>query len=214
VREKFRYFLGAFILATFVALGVRFLLVENFRVSSDSMKPNLLSGDLLLVSKFNYALRIPFTSIEFYRFRNPTPGEIVLFTLPEFGMETFVKRVIALEGDTVQIKDGVLTVNGETATYDSVADSPTLKREHLGKTAERLVLPSRAGDYGPAKVPRGHFFVLGDNRGDSIDSRKWGPVPVSYLRGKAWIVWMSVGPNGSPRTGRIGLTMENTTPKG
>ncbi len=207
MRDKVRYFIGAFLLATFVALFARFLLIENFRVSSDSMRPNLVSGDLLLVSKFNYALRIPFTSIEFYRFRNPYPGEVVLFTLPEFGMETYVKRVIALEGDTVQIKDGVLTVNGVQASYGDVATTPGTKREILGTQTERLVIPDRnqGGDYGPAKIPRGHFFVLGDNRGESIDSRKWGPVPLSYLRGKAWLVWMSLAPNGSPRVSRVGF---------
>ncbi len=200
MREKVRYLIGAFLLATLVALSARFLFIENFRVSSDSMRPNLLAGDLLLVSKFNYALRIPFTSIEFYRFRNPSPGEIVLFTLPEFGMDTYVKRVIALEGDTVQIKNGVLTVNEKTARYESVAGSETLKKETLDTQAERIVQPGEAkGDYGPAKVPRGHFFVLGDNRGESVDSRKWGPVPLSYLRGKAWFVWMSLAKGGHAR---------------
>lgn len=201
MREKVRYLIGAFLLATLVALSARFVFVENFRVSSDSMRPNLMAGDLLLVSKFNYALRIPFTSIEFYRFRNPIPGEIVLFTLPEFGMDTYVKRVIALEGDTVQIKDGVLTVNGVQATYGDVATTPGMKREILAQQTERLVIPDRnkGGDYGPAKIPRGHFFVLGDNRGESVDSRKWGPVPLSYLRGKAWFVWMSLAQGGHAR---------------
>src|SRR4051812_43047179 len=104
MREKARYLVHLFIIATFCALLVRYLVVENFRVSSDSMKPSLLSGDLLLVSKFNYAVRLPFTSIEFFRFRNPARGEVVVFALPELGMESFVKRVVALEGDTVAIK--------------------------------------------------------------------------------------------------------------
>ena len=165
------------------------------------MKPNLLSGDLLLVSKFNYAIRVPFTSIEFFRFRSPAPGEVVVFALPELGMESFVKRVVALEGDTVSIKNSILSVNGETAGYLENPERKGLKQETINGQPARWIIPQsgKDGDYGPALVPRGHFFVLGDNRGESRDSRRWGPVPMSYVRGKAWMVWLSLAPTGSTR---------------
>lgn len=214
MRDRAKFLVSLFLISTFAALLVRFLFVENFRVSSDSMRPNLLSGDLLLVSKFNYALRIPFTSIEFFRFRAPARGEVVVFALPELGMESFVKRVVALEGDTVAIKNGVLSVNGETAGYLEKPEYKGLKEETIAGQPARWIVPQTGtdGDYGPALVPRGHFFVLGDNRGESRDSRRWGPVPMSYVRGKAWIVWLSLGPGGQQRAGRTGLTVSRDLP--
>lgn len=209
MREKTRYLINLFLIATMCALLVRFVLVENFRVSSNSMKPNLLQGDLLLVSKFNYAIRMPFTSIEFYRFRNPARGEVVVFALPEFGMESFVKRVVALEGDTVAIKNGVLSVNGETAGYLDYAGDRTQKIETIQGQPPRTIVPQQGtdGDYGPGIVPRGQFFVLGDNRGESRDSRRWGPVPTSYLRGKVWLIWLSLNSSGATRSERVGLKL-------
>ncbi len=207
MRDRVRYVLGAFAIATIVALSARFFFVENFRVSSESMKPNLVGGDLLLVTKFNYALRIPFTSIEFFHIRNPQRGEVVVFTLPEYGLETFLKRVVALEGDTIALSHGILTVNGVAAQYEAVSGDLSQELESFPGQTPYAVVPQKsiAGDYGPALVPRGHFFAIGDNRGESRDSRKWGPVPLSYLRGKSWMVWLSLKPGGSIRTDRVGL---------
>ncbi|MFM8269398.1 MAG: signal peptidase I [Pseudomonadota bacterium] len=174
-----------FLVATLTALTVRLFIVEDFRISSNSMSPNLLKGDLILVSKSAFNLRLPFSSFELFRTGKPNRSDIVAFSVPEQGTDTYVKRIVALGGDRVEIKDGVLWINGEMA-----------QGENLPKDEKVLA------DYGPVDIPADHFFALGDNRSDSVDSRVWGPIPYSCLKGKVALVWLSVSGSGSLRPNR------------
>lgn len=131
------------------------------------------------------------------------------FTVPDRGIETFVKRVVAVEGDKVQIKDGVLTVNDQNAGLGTT-DEEEKKVERLSNGLEHPIHvgKEKMKDFGPIDVPKGHFFVLGDNRNESVDSRTWGPVPYSCLKGRLGFVWLSIGKGGELRTDRIGLAVK------
>lgn len=213
--RRFKTLFGAFAVATFSALIVRLFLIEDYRISSDSMSPNLLAGDLVFVSKYDFNLRIPFSSYEIFSFRRPEKGEVVAFTLPDRGMATFVKRVVASEGDKILIQNGILWVNGVAAQYAPLPDPLGTDPLALGwRWEERWEGGSAYSvqwnrkiekEYGPIDIPKGHFFALGDNRSDSMDSRSWGPVPYSCLKGRIGIVWLSVNSEGKLRKERSTL---------
>ncbi len=192
--------------ATTAALGFRFFLLEDYRVFSDSMSPALLSGDLVFVNKAAYNLKLPLSPYEILKIRRPVRGEVVVFSLPDHGSETYIKRVVALEGDEVTIRGGALEVNGKALSYEEHASaSGHLKWEKHEKGSPYPVTwdPASHADYGPVQIPQGHFFVLGDNRVQSVDSRSWGPIPFSCLKGKVSVIWFSNGPSGV-RPERIG----------
>ena len=199
-----RGFVRMFIVATAIALAVRLFVVEDYRIVSDSMAPGLLGGDLVFVSKSAFNLRLPFSTYELARLRTPRRGEVVAFTLPDRGGQTFVKRVVALEGDKVSMRENRLEVNGVFAGYRTEADA-LLETNADGVTYPVAGGKATAKDYGPVEIPAGHFFALGDNRADSVDSRSWGPVPLSCLKGRVALVWLSLDDAGHLRRGRAGL---------
>lgn len=193
-----------FLIGTFVALCFRLLIVENYRISSASMYPNLWTGDLLLVGKSAFNIRLPFSTYEIVKFKRPDRSAVVAFSLPDHGIETFVKRVVAVEGDRVEIREGKLFVNNEPATYDPVNEGEKVWREKTPQGVEYLVRfeENPTERYGPVDVPSGYFFAMGDNRLDSVDSRVWGPVPYSCLKGRATFVWLSSDSGGQFRFDR------------
>jgi signal peptidase I len=203
---RLKKYVSVFFWATLTALAFRFFLLEDYRIFSDSMSPSLLSGDLVFVTKANFNIRLPFSSYEVVRFRTPQRGEVVAFTLPDHGGETYVKRVVATEGDEVSIRDGLFHLNGKPVTGVGEQQSAShLKFETLdGGSVYPIVWDlAQIPNYGPVHIPKGHFFVLGDNRVQSVDSRTWGPIPYSCLKGKVSLIWMSLGPNGL-RKERVG----------
>ncbi len=182
-------------MATATALFVRVFIIEDYRIASNSMFPNLEIGKLIFVSKSSFSLKLPFSSYEVIKFSRPKRSEIVAFSLPEKGHMTYVKRVVALAGDRVEIKSGNLYVNGELAKYQKTSpserqlaesDSNIVQVEQLLETKPYKILieKDKLPNYGPIDIPPNHFFALGDNRLESVDSRSWGPVPYSYLKGK------------------------------
>ena len=193
----------AFLISTVTALTLRLFVLEDYRISSDSMKPTLLSGDLVLVSKSAFNLRFPFTSFELIRTASPERSDVVAFTVPEKGPETFIKRVVAVGGDKVEIRKGLLWINNIPASY-SPSETPESLRESpvAGKSYEVALGKMGSYQYGPVDIPKDHFFVLGDNRSESLDSRLWGPIPYSCLKGRVALVWLSVGERGSVRPQR------------
>jgi signal peptidase I len=193
----------SFLIATVTALVVRLFVVEDFRISSDSMTPNLLKGDLILVSKSAFNLRLPFSSFELFRTGRPDRSEVVAFSVPERGTDTYVKRIVALGGDRVEIKEGALWINGQMAVYQEMPDSTEVTEKWpTGRAYQINRGKTQMADYGPVDVPADHFFALGDNRLDSVDSRTWGPVPYSCLKGRVALVWLSVGNSGGVRSSR------------
>jgi signal peptidase I len=180
----FREYAEAFIIAFVIALLIRTFLVQAFKIPSSSMEPTLLVGDHILVSKFIYGIRIPYLGKKFLTFHKPKRGDIVVFVYPEDPKKDFIKRVIATGGEEVQIKDRKIFINGM-----EIEDSWGIYKE-----GGRPFIPSHLrprDNYGPRYVPSNSLFVLGDNRDNSQDSRYWGFVDLSAVKGQAFIIYFS-----------------------
>ena len=191
------------LLSTFALfLVLRTFVVEAFRIPSSSMERTLLVGDFLLVNKWLYGAEVPFTSRRLPAVQAPRRDDVVVFAWPVDPSKNFVKRLVGLPGDTMAMTQGVLRRNGATVR------EPWVLR--TGSPGE----PTR-DEWGPVVVPPRHFFVLGDNRDNSLDSRYWGFVPDSLLIGAPWIVYYSFSPDSASsvpwltriRWQRIGATV-------
>ncbi len=195
-------------LALLLFLVLRAFLVEAFKIPSGSMEGTLLVGDFLLVNKLVYGAEVPFTGKRLPAIRHPANGDVIVFQWPEDPTKNFVKRLVGLPGDTVGMKDGVLVRNGKRLTErytrhvdphaDPSGDEFHWQRGFLAQSARgrRPYRPSR-NNWGPLVVPAQHYFVLGDNRDNSLDSRYWGFVPDSLVRGSPLIVYYSYVPDSS-----------------
>lgn len=189
-------YVQTFGMALLLALFIRSFFIQAFKIPSGSMIPTLLVGDHILVNRFIYGFRIPFTRIKFLEFRKPERGDVVVFKYPEDPKKDFIKRVIALEDETVEIRDKKIYINNQP-----------MEEEH-GVYRDSVTLPqaiSPRDNYGPARVPQNSMFVMGDNRDSSHDSRFWGFVDLKALEGKALIIyWSWNGERHWPRFERIG----------
>lgn len=198
----------SFQLAIAAFLVVRAFLVEAFKIPSGSMENTLLVGDFLLVNKFVYGAEIPFTGKRLPALRQPRFGDVVIFQWPHDPSRSMVKRLVGEPGDTLAMRDGRLLRNGvrveepyvrhEDSAMDSGAEEFRWQREYLVRTAQATVgySPSR-NNWGPIVVPPRSYFVLGDNRDNSLDSRYWGFVPDTLIRGTPLIVYYSFQPDSS-----------------
>jgi signal peptidase I len=184
----------------FIVLLLRSFLVEPFRIPSGSLEPTLLVGDFLAVNKFIYGLRLPVWEKKIISISSPKTGEIVVFRWPPDPSFDYIKRVIGLPGDKITYKNKVLTINGIKAsqtfigykTDESSGKAVAQYRENLlGIEHDIFTRPDVTPVDVSVTVPPGQYFVMGDNRDDSADSRFWGFVPEPYLRGKAFLIWMS-----------------------
>jgi signal peptidase I len=173
------------IIALLLALFVRSFVVEAFSVPSGSMTPTLLAGDYLLVNRLSYVVKAPFTDLVLFNLGDPRPGDTVVFRYPMDHSKDFVKRVVAIGGNTVEIRDKALYVNGNRV--DIAAVQFTSRRDLPAYLSPR-------DNHGPVTVPAGSCFVMGDNRDDSLDSRYWGFVKKDDLVGKAEILYFSYNP--------------------
>ncbi|HEX5581225.1 MAG TPA: signal peptidase I [Gemmatimonadaceae bacterium] len=185
---------------------VRAFFVEAFKIPSGSMERTLLVGDFLLVNKLLYGAEIPFTDRHLPAVREPRRGDVVVFQYPADPSKNFVKRLVGMPSDTLAMRDGVLYLNGiaQAEGYvrhsepgvDPVAEDFRWQRNYLVRTAEARAgfHPSR-NNWGPLVVPEKSYFVLGDNRDNSLDSRYWGFVPDSLVRGRPMFVYYSYAPD-------------------
>jgi len=191
-----REYAEAIIIAILIALFIRTFIVQAFKIPSGSMKPTLLVGDHILVNKFTYGVKIPFLRKTLIPVGEPARGDIVVFIYPEDRSKDFIKRVIAVGGDTVQIRNKQIYVNG------------SIYRDNFGVYVDDRIIPGSMqprDNFGPVKVPPGQLFVMGDNRDQSYDSRFWGFVDLKDVMGKAFIIyWSWDGDGSSVRWGRIG----------
>ena len=198
----------------FIVLSLRSFLVEPFRIPSGSLEPTLLVGDFVAVNKFAYGLRLPVWEKKVVSIAEPKTGEIAVFRWPPDPSYDYIKRVIGVPGDKISYHNKTLSVNGKEAsrtfveyTMDESSGKAVAKyKEDLNGVVHdifiRADVPSVDFD---VVVPEGSYFMMGDNRDDSADSRYWGFVPESYLRGKAFLVWMSWnGKTDNLRWSRIG----------
>ncbi|XOZ35212.1 signal peptidase I [Halomonadaceae bacterium KBTZ08] len=178
-----------------VVLLLRSFLVEPFQIPSGSMLPTLEVGDFILVNKFTYGLRVPVAHWELLDLGDPKRGDIMVFHYPEEPSVNYIKRVVGLPGDRIAYEGKRLYVNGEPVSSTFVAGlrEQELHREQLGRHQFRTLYAQRPTDpkaEGEWTVPEGHYFVMGDNRDNSRDSRYWGMVPDRYVVGKAFAIWM------------------------
>ncbi len=197
--------------AVLLFLLLRAFLVEAYKIPSGSMERTLLVGDFLLVNKLMYGATIPFVGRRLPAIRSPQRGDVIVFDWPSDPSKNFVKRLIGLPGDTLSMRDGTLARNGVAQqeqyvvhtepNVDPVNDDFRWQKGYVVNTAVAANLetgspyrPSR-NNWGPLVVPSGHLFVLGDNRDNSLDSRYWGFVPDSLLRGTPFVVYYSFTPD-------------------
>ena len=187
-------------------LVTRALVVEMYKIPTASMQRTLLVGDFLVVNKMVYGAHVPFTHFRLPSFHDPRRGDVIVFKWPSDPRVNFVKRVVGIPGDTLLMQNGVLTRNGvalkeayvthSSVDADMAADEFRWQRDYLVKSARasETYWPSR-NNWGPLVVPPHDFFVLGDNRDNSLDSRYWGFVPDSLVRGEPMFVYYSYRPD-------------------
>jgi signal peptidase I len=200
-----------------LVLLLRSFVAEPFRIPSGSMMPTLLVGDFILVNKFSYGLRLPVLNAKIVDLGGPVRGDVAVFRYPKDPSVDYIKRVVGLPGDRVAYYEKTLFINGTAvlqeplSTYIGVGagehmSGASLRLEHLGEHAHNiLVQPGAPGVEGEYIVPPGHYFVLGDNRDNSNDSRYWGAVQEEHLVGRAFIIWMNWdAANGGVGWDRIG----------
>jgi len=190
---------------------LRGFLVEPFRIPSGSMIPSLYIGDFILVNKFSYGIRIPVFNNKVVDINDPERGDVVVFRYPRDPSVDYIKRVIGLPGDHIAYYNKVLYVNGKAIKREFVSayagpGEENRANEYLenldGVKHDILLIPGRPGLDAEYIVPDGHYFMMGDNRDNSNDSRYWGVVPDKYLVGKAFMIWMNW--NGGVSWERIG----------
>jgi len=177
-KKKFiKEYIEPIVIAVLIALFIRAFIVQAFKIPSSSMEPTLLVGDYLLVNKFIYGVRIPYSDIKLFEYKKPKRGDIIVFIFPKDRKKDFIKRVIGTEGEKLTILHNKIYID------DKLIDDPW----------GHFTMPrSSIEDYGPIKVPEGSLFVMGDNRDNSQDSRFWGFVKTNEVKGKAFIVYFSL----------------------
>jgi signal peptidase I len=177
-----REYAESIIVAVLLALVIRTFIVQAFKIPSGSMEDTLLVGDHLLVTKFLYGSKIPFTDTKILKIRDPQRGDVVVFEYPEDPSKDFIKRVVGLPGDVVEGKEKKVFVNGK----------PFENPHEIHKEQEIIPKAQNPRDtFGPVKVPADSYFMMGDNRDRSYDSRFWGVVKSSKIKGKALIKYWS-----------------------
>jgi signal peptidase I len=181
-KSTFREYAEAIIMALLLALFIRTFIVQAFKIPSGSMIPTLAIGDHILVNKLSYGVRIPFWEDYLVEFQKAARGDVIVFIFPEDRSKDFIKRVIAVGGDTVEIRQKKVYVNGKPATdpHAYFKDGDFAGEIQPGQN-----------NFGPRTVPDGHLFVMGDNRDSSHDSRFWGFVNNDDVRGKAFLIYWS-----------------------
>ncbi len=202
-------------------LLLRSFLVEPFRIPSGSMMPTLLVGDFILVNKYAYGIRLPVLDTKVIDIGAPQRGDVVVFRYPKDPSVDYIKRVVGVPGDRIGYYDKVLYINGEMATqvpagvYVGKGSGISMsgasdRKETLGEIEHNILVMQRTpGMEGEYTVRDDEYFVMGDNRDNSNDSRYWGPVPESHLVGKAFRVWMNWdSANGGVDLDRIGMKIQ------
>jgi signal peptidase I len=211
---------GSFFPVIALVFFLRSFLYEPFKIPSSSMVPTLMVGDLILVNKFDYCIRLPIINKKIIEIGSPQRGDVMVFRFPKDETQDYIKRVVGVPGDKIVYKNKKLTVNGQTLSYQALPDfldDESLNymsqlEENLGGVEHKILNNPRAPSYVPnpdnfpnrelcsydvegfsCTVPQGQYFMMGDNRDNSLDSRYWGFVPDKNIVGKAFFVWMNFG---------------------
>jgi signal peptidase I len=194
--KKVKEYAEAIIIAILIALFIRTFVVQAFKIPSGSMKPTLQIGDHILVNKFIYGVKVPFVRSTLIPISEPKRGDIIVFIYPQDRTKDFIKRVVAIGGDRVEIRNKEIYVND------------VLSEDTHGVYVDPVVMPGAMqprDNMGPVEVPKGAVFVMGDNRDQSYDSRFWGFVDLKDVMGEAFMIyWSWNGDERSVRWDRIG----------
>ena len=195
-RQKpvWREYLDSIIIALVLALFIRAFLVQAFKIPSGSMLETLLIGDHLLVNKFIYGTRIPFTNTYVFQGQQPERGDIIVFKYPRNPSIDYIKRIVGIPGDKLMMRDKVLYHNGQALQEPYVRHTPTSDRSR--------------DNFAELTVPENHYFAMGDNRDESADSREWGFVHKDAIHGKAWRIYWSWASLSDIRWSRIGRALQ------
>ncbi len=182
-KSLWREYAESIVIAILLALVIRTYVVQAFKIPSGSMEDTLLIGDHLLVSKFIYGTKLPFTDTQVLKLRDPQRGDVIVFEYPEDPRKDFIKRIVGVPGDVVEGKDKQVFVNGK------LYETP----QAVHKEAEIIPKEQNPRDtFGPVVVPENSYFVMGDNRDRSYDSRFWKFVRRDQLKGLAFIKYWSI----------------------
>ncbi len=181
-KSKLKENIEALVIAIILALFIRTFVVQAFKIPSGSMQNTLLIGDYILVNKFIYGIKVPFTDYTLIPIEKPKRGDIIVFKFPKDPDKDFIKRVVGVGGDEIRIVNKKVYVNVEPENNPFEV--------HVDPQVYPPGLQIR-DNFGPVKVPEGELFVMGDNRDESNDSRFWGFVDLSAIRGKAFMIYWS-----------------------
>jgi len=202
-------------LALGVALLLRAFVVEAFQIPSGSMIPTLEVGDHIFVSKFSYAIGLPFSNAKLAVLGKPKRGDIIVFKYPPDQSIDYIKRVMGLPGETLEVRHNEVFIDGHSLAREQLQESCVANDgkdfdgdddrhpcevwlehlEGLSHVTHQEPLRSTSSDFGPVKIPEGHYFAMGDNRDNSKDSRVWGFVPFENIKGRALVIWWSRDPS-------------------
>jgi signal peptidase I len=180
-KKAIRKNIEGIVIAILLALFIRTFIVQAFDIPSGSMEPTLLPGDYILVNKFIYGIRIPFINIRLFSYKKPKRGDVTVFIYPKKPSLDFIKRIIGMPGETVQIIQGKIYIDG----------APIPDPWGYFSEKEPPVFIAAVENFGPVQVPDDSFFVMGDNRNNSDDSRFWGFLPFNDVLGEAFIIYFS-----------------------
>ncbi len=177
-KSALREWIEAAVVAAFVAFCIiRPFIVQAFKIPTGSMRPTLIEGDIILVNKFIYGPKIPFTDWRLPGITQPKRGDVIVFIYPENPKKDFIKRLVGLPGEVVEIKNGTIYINDKPVLEGSFNQRYYYNRGDLGALGQKIT------------VPKDSFFVLGDNSESSADSRYWGFVPKKNLLGQAMVIY-------------------------
>lgn len=212
---------GSFFPVILLVFVMRSFLFEPFKIPSESMLPTLFSGDYILVNKFTYGVRLPILGNKIIEINNPKRGDVIVFKFPLNRKQNYIKRVVGVPGDRIVYRDKKLTINGESLSYkketdflhdNSLVEYSLQYEEKLSETNHKILNDENKPAYVDVLekpnfpfseeceyddkgfscvVPKGHYFMMGDNRDNSLDSRYWGFVPDNNIVGKAFFIWMN-----------------------
>ena len=173
-----REWIESIVIAFILAMFIRTFFIQAFKIPSGSMRPTLIERDRLMVNKLRYGPKVPFSKDKrLPGMTEPKRGDIIVFVYPEDPSRDFIKRLIGLEGETIEIRGGNIYVNDQIVENSSIKDVFYYNRGNYGKEGQKIT------------VPQGHYFVLGDNSGSSSDGRFWGFVPHGNVIGRAEIIY-------------------------
>jgi len=183
-KSQLQEYVEAILWAVALTFVLRAFVIQAFRIPSESMVKTLLVGDFLFVNKFEFGPKIPFTHVRLPGIRKPRRGDVIVFQYPPDPSKDYIKRCIATEGQTIELRDKDVYVDGRRITEPYV--------QHIDSTARPAGLDPR-DNMPPFTVPPGHLFMMGDNRDNSYDSRFWGPVAMDLVKGRAMFIYYSTG---------------------